>query len=142
MTKRIVSILIPYRLKGRSLSIYLQKRSDDMERLPSFFGFWGGGLEKDETPKEALIREIREELEVDLDPDEVLFFDHYEFLMSIKNVFLLDTPEEWEANVVVHEGDFGKWFGIEDALKLEKLIFEDKVVLNDMERKILEMPIR
>lgn len=140
--RRIVSVLIPYQLKKKELFVFLQKRSEDMERLPGYFGFWGGGLEKDETPEEGLRREIKEELEIDLDQRSVLFLNRYEFLGSIKHVYLLEAPEGWESKIVVHEGDYGKWFGIEEALLLDKLIFEDKVVLNDVERKLFGKPIR
>ena len=44
-----------------------------MERLPNYFGFWGGGTENNETPEEALLREIKEELVLDLDMASVIF---------------------------------------------------------------------
>ncbi len=140
--KRVVSILIPYRLKNKNLSVYLQKRSGDMERLPGFFGFWGGGIEVGETPEEGLHREIQEELEIDLKSGSATLFNKYEFLGSIKHVYLLEALEGWESKVVVHEGEYGKWFDLDEALKLDKLIFEDKVVLNDLERKLLNKPIK
>ncbi len=82
--KRIVSLLLPLRIKSDSISIFLQKRSADMEQLPNYFGFWGGGC----------------------------------------------------------EGDYGKWFTVAEALDRNDIIFEDKVVLQDLERMFLQQPVR
>lgn len=48
--------------------ILLQHRSDDAFRFPGMHGMFGGGLEPGETPEEALVREVREELGLELWP--------------------------------------------------------------------------
>ena len=59
MAVRDVSVFIFYSLTGH---ILLQHRTDDAIRLPGYWAFFGGGIEKGENPTEALKREIREEL--------------------------------------------------------------------------------
>ena len=59
MTVRDVSVFILYTSTGRLL---LQHRSNDASRLPSYWAFFGGGIEQGESPTEALKREILEEL--------------------------------------------------------------------------------
>ena len=59
MAVRDVSVFILYTSSGH---ILLQHRTDDAIRLPGYWAFFGGGIEKGENPTEALKREIREEL--------------------------------------------------------------------------------
>ena len=59
MAVRDVSLFILYTSSGH---ILLQHRTDDAVRLPGYWAFFGGGIEKGENPTEALKREIREEL--------------------------------------------------------------------------------
>ena len=59
MAIRNVSVLIFYTSMGH---ILLQHRTNDATRLPNFWAFFGGGIEEGESPKEALEREMREEL--------------------------------------------------------------------------------
>lgn len=140
--KRSGSILIPYKKQSDGIEVYLQKRSATMKTLPNYFGFWGGGLENNETPEAALVREVKEELDIDLDLSTVELFNRYEFLRSIKHVYIFEATDDWDQKIKVGEGDFGKWFLLEDAFKFDKIIFEDKVILNDLERIILQKSIR
>jgi 8-oxo-dGTP diphosphatase len=141
-TKRLISILLPFKVEGDKILVFLQKRSADMKTLPNHFGFWGGGCEGSETPEQGLIREMKEELDIDLDITTVELFNHYEFLRSIKNVYTFTPGDGWEDKIKVGEGDYGKWFTIEDALDRQDIIYEDKVVMIDLERYFLKKPIR
>lgn len=141
-SKRRISVFIPFQNSGSELRVYLQKRSADAEALPGNFGFWGGHAEKDEAPEEALAREIQEEMGISLDLRLVHYFDHYEFIRNIKDVYLLEVTDHWEDQIVIGEGDYGKWFLTSEVFDRQDIIFEDKVVINDLERLILKMPIR
>lgn len=110
--------------------------------LPNHFGFWGGGVESGETPEQGLIREVKEELGIDLDINSVELFNRYEFLGSIKNIYLLYPEEGWEASHIIGEGEFGQWFTVEEVFDRADIIYEDKVIINDLEREILKKPIR
>jgi mutator protein MutT len=59
MAVRDVSVFILYTPSGQ---ILLQHRTHDAARLPNCWSFFGGGIEKGESPTEALVREALEEL--------------------------------------------------------------------------------
>jgi mutator protein MutT len=140
--KRLVSIFLPIRIQGEEISVFLQKRSAEMKVLPNYFGFWGGGCEEGETPEQGLIREVKEELGIDLDIKHVELFNHYEFLGSIKNIYVYTPVKDWEQSHIIGEGEYVQWFKIGEALCREDIILEDKVVLNDLERRLLKQPIK
>lgn len=54
----------------------------------------------------------------------------------------IEAESGWEDQIVIGEGDYGRWFEVSGALERPDIIFEDKVVLNDLERLIIHMPIR
>jgi 8-oxo-dGTP diphosphatase len=60
--------------KGRVL---LQHRTDDAKWYPNHWGFFGGGIEPGETPEEAVMREAKEELGIEL--EELKLFRVYDF---------------------------------------------------------------
>jgi len=132
--QRFCSLFIPYTKKDAKILIYLQKRSKDAKRLPNFFGFWGGGLEKKETPKQALIREVKEEL--DYKPDNLHYFGEYSFARSKKFVFCSQVKDDFEKQIKILEGDYGKFFNKKQALTAKKIIEEDKVILRDLFKKL------
>ena len=59
MAVRDVSLLILYTSTGQ---ILLQHRTHDAFTLPNHWAFFGGGIEAEESPREALEREALEEL--------------------------------------------------------------------------------
>lgn len=140
--KRRVSIFIPLKKKENSISIFLQKRSEDAERLPGYFGFWGGGCEADESFEQGLIREVKEELGVVVKETEVEFFNHYEFLRTLANVYIYYPTETWEDTIKIGEGEFGKWFSPEETYAASDIIFSDKAIINDLEIKLLGKRIK
>ncbi len=56
------SVLVARDHRGRLL---VQHRTDDAPSWPGYWGLFGGGEEPGETPREALLRELREELDFD-----------------------------------------------------------------------------
>lgn len=140
--KRLISILLPIRIQDEGISVFLQRRSADMKVLPNHFGFWGGGCEERETPEQGLVREVKEELGIDLEIHQVELFNHYEFLSSIKNIYLFKPESNWERYHIIGEGDYGQWFTTDEALNREDIILEDKVILNDLERRLLKQKIK
>lgn len=132
--KRHHAVLIPYYIEGTEMFVYLQKRSEDMKALPGYFGFWGGGIEEGETEEEGLRREIKEELGMEI--QNYQFFAHYEFYGSVKEIFIMKVDDNFGEQVVIGEGDFGKFFAEPETVNEPKLLDEDRVVLRNLFGKI------
>jgi 8-oxo-dGTP diphosphatase len=85
--KEIAQVLL-FDRKGRLL-IYLRDNKPEIP-FPDHWDFFGGHREEGETPEQALVREVREELGVELDMWQ--FFRRYECLSgdaypNIKHIF-------------------------------------------------------
>jgi 8-oxo-dGTP diphosphatase len=98
MKHREISVIVFHDNKGNILIQDRHKHSKYGEK----YGFFGGGIEKGETPKQAIIREIREELNYPL--KDLKFFKKYhkelkEFNKSANlYVFLASLPGINEVN--------------------------------------------
>lgn len=133
MTHRRTSCFIPYRKSDTDrYEVFLQKRSKDAPRLPDYFGFFGGGIDGDETPEQALHREMQEELAYAT--EEVSFLGIYRD--NSLHAFSHKAPQNFEEQITVLEGDYGKWFSKEDCVAEIMLIDLDKIILADFFEKL------
>ncbi len=133
--RKIISVLIPYKITDGQILVYLQKRAKDRKRLPNFFGFFGGGAEDNETPEQVLVREIKEELDFTVSDYKLLENYHFDN-GSIMNVFTLPVSEDWENKIKVLEGDYGKFFNEQEIANEPLLIAHDKEILSNFFAKI------
>lgn len=129
LQKRRVSILIPYYVSEDGIRVFLQKRDKDAKRLPDYFGFFGGGIEEDESPESALKREIKEELGIEI--TDAKHFSRYEFYGSVLDVFTLPVQSDFGVKITLGEGQFGKFFNEGEILVEKLLIDQDKLILKN-----------
>ena len=103
------------------------------------FSFFGGKVENGESLKEALEREIKEELGVVL--------NNYNFLgtyQSFKdksitlNVYFTKVNNNFEKEIKVNEGEYGKIFSESEMLLESMLIENDKIILKDFYKLLRE----
>ena len=132
--KRKVSAIAPYKIEGGKVFIFLQKRDKDTKRDPGLFGFFGGGRENNETPEETLLREVKEEL--DFVPDNVNYFGKYILPKTIINIFTTKVDTNFENEIKILEGEYGKWFAENDFENEEDFISGDLKILEELYKKL------
>lgn len=116
MELRDVALLI---LKNAEGKILLQKRPKDANRFPDSWGLFGGGLKLDESPEEALRREVREELGLEI-VHFSLIGEHPYVLRELGErgrIFSFEAPFD-DSPLTLREGQEMSWFGPEEALRL------------------------
>ncbi len=128
-----VAIILFYDDKGNILFQNRKKISKHGEE----YGFFGGHIEGEESPKQTLIREIKEELNLkltDLRELELRFFKHFKVIIKKWNlevhnfVFIARIPDL--NKIKVHEGE-AEIIKFKDSFNL-KLVPGDKQILKEI----------
>ena len=124
MAKRDVSVFILYTTAGR---ILLQHRTPDAFSLPNYWAFFGGGIERGESPEQALEREALEELSYQVRNPRYLMAQTVRDSQdeSIKYVFVEQYQDQ---PLVLGEGQAMGWFSPDETYEL-KMIEHDRVVV-------------
>ena len=111
--------------------ILLSQRTAD-KSFPGQWEFPGGKIESSETAHEALIRELKEELGIDVD-NSYLFkrIEHYydTFKANIE-FFLVDS---WSGELSGEEGQLVRWFSAGD-LKDLPILDADNPVIEELQK--------
>jgi len=87
----------------------LAKRDYDSKSYPGLFEFPGGKVEKGETQKEALIRELKEELDIIVKEKDVIDFKnnteiHYVKDLDLEIFLTLFLVLEWDGEMKIKKG--------------------------------------
>lgn len=131
-----LSLIIFFDRNGKLL---LQDRKS-MSKHGEEWGYFGGKIDSGESPEEAIVREIKEELEFDL-KDFKFLKEYVAYAKLLKNgevaeinqhVFLKKINLDDFDSMVLHEGDGMKWFSIEEVKKLNMAGLDPKA-LEDFE---------
>ena len=113
--------------------ILLIKRSNYTKLFPEHWAFPGGRSEGEETPEQGLIREVKEETDLDFEPTELIKKGQYQ------DRELYRFYGNWSGEVKLQEEevtDF-QWFTYEEAIK-QKLAFDYHEVIEILhERELL-----
>jgi 8-oxo-dGTP diphosphatase len=98
----------------------LQLRSNTTKSCPNKWGLFGGGIEENETPLQAIIREINEELELELKIHEIELMFKTIYLNEEINIFKTKINKELQ-ELKLNEGKDMRYFTKEEILNLDNL---------------------
>lgn len=128
--------LIPYRFVDNHFEFYLSHRSKTAKQYPDYWSFWGGEIEGNETPEQALIREIQEELNW-TPRNYKLLGTYYDSMPNEKFIYFIKVETDFKKKIEIRESQGGGFF-TEDEIKKEKnIIPEDKKALFDLNKKLI-----
>ncbi|MBR9679101.1 MAG: NUDIX domain-containing protein [Nanoarchaeota archaeon] len=123
--KRNVALIVLYDDKKR---ILLQQRTEDASRLPGYIAFFGGGIEKGETPEDAVKRETLEELNYKLINPKIVLTKQQKGkdFDGTKHVFI----EKYDQNqqLILNEGRAMIWTHFDEIEHL-KIINHDREII-------------
>ena len=111
-------------LYDKDKKVLLQHRTKYTKRLPDHWAFFGGSVKKGETPKEAAIREVKEELDFVSKNPKLVMRQEYELNgeRKIKNVFVEQCDGKDSLNL--HEGQGLGWYDIDETEDLKMISHE------------------
>jgi 8-oxo-dGTP diphosphatase len=120
--------------------VLLQLRDEHAPTDPGEWAFFGGGMEEDESPKEAVRREAFEEIRLRVE-DPSLFCERRQPhpYFPTEYVFIVEVKEEDIQGLELHEGRDMDWFSVDDLPGLDmaehkKLVF--RLAMNYFENEL------
>ena len=104
-----LKIVVSIALINNYDQVLIAKRANN-KHLAGFWEFPGGKVEKDETPENALIREVKEELNVDINNKCIapLSFSEFDY-KNFHLLLLLYICRRWEGEPLTMEENELKW---------------------------------
>lgn len=113
---RTTVTLVLYNDEGKML---LEHRAENRFRYPNVWAMFGGGVDAGETLKQALCREIKEELNYDIkDPAQISV---QKLSDGVKYVFVEQYDVRQKLKLDSNESQGYGWFTLEEALKLDTI---------------------
>ncbi len=135
MTKVVGGVLI------KEQKLFLAKRAAELKNFPNYYEFPGGKIEDGETPKEALKRELKEELQIDVNIENIKSFKNNNHCHSVENNgkcidLTLFIVEKWtgqiELNTNIHSEI--KPIKLENINKIEGMIPGDQQMISSIKK--------
>jgi 8-oxo-dGTP pyrophosphatase MutT (NUDIX family) len=128
MELRNVAVILLY---NKDKEILLQHRAETAQRNPGFWAFFGGGIEKGETPLETVVRETFEELGYHLKNPKLMLVQTPPGARTM-HVFM----EQYDSSqkLVLNEGQDMKWISLPYPKDL-KISDYDKEALSYLDGK-------
>lgn len=115
-------LVVALALKAKSGAWLMHQRPQGKHHA-GLWEFPGGKVEPGETPEIALFREIKEELAIEVDPDDltpIAFASAPADERVQPIVILLYTCAQWCGEIAPQEGGDAQWFELKEIRKLPK----------------------
>ena len=115
MTDCVAALIVD---EDSRLCLQLRDERNDIF-FPGLWGLFGGSVESNETPSEALCREIEEELEIEISNFEKILtitvdFAHESLKGKKRHFFLVKVTQDQKKNMKLNEGQKFEFFDIKD----------------------------
>lgn len=95
--------------------VLLQQRPSNTKKMPNMWGATAGGVVAGETSVDGAVRELKEELGIDIIKDELVFIGSYKRINDFVNVFLCRKNIEISDMVLnFEEVQDVRWFSIKE----------------------------
>ena len=94
---------------------------------PNKWAIFGGGIEKKENPKETLIRELNEELNLSVDEKDLKLISKINLIF--KKHFIFKTKIKKNQKLTLREGSSMKFFSKKEILKQKNLYLPLRVFI-------------
>lgn len=126
----IISVIAPQKitLSGTLLEIkdkpgtfLWQLRTKDAPSNPGKITLFGGGMEAGESALDTVLREVQEELEIELDPNTVVGSYNYAAIKPEHYISATHFKDVDISNYVLHEGEAALELTLEELLKQDNL---------------------
>lgn len=116
--------------------ILLQLRDNNPEiAYPGYWGAIGGGIEPNETPLDAIEREIKEEINIKV--ENITYLEEINILEANRKLLLFRGEiDEKAENIFLTEGQEVRYFKIEDIEKIHAPDFFKEFILKNKEKII------
>jgi 8-oxo-dGTP diphosphatase len=105
---------------------------------PNCWDVLGGNVEENESPRQCIIREMKEELELEVDSKELHLFNTYDMSDRREHTFWKKTDLDIE-KTPLHEGQCLRWFSEEEVRNTpeDKIAFGFKPIILEFFEKAL-----
>lgn len=113
---RNVSIILLY---NDNLKMLLQHRDEGITILPGHWSFFGGKIEENETPEDAIRRETEEELEYKLIDPKLVMTEKFETDIYKITRYVYIEKYNPEIKPILHEGQGMDWYNYSDSENLK-----------------------
>lgn len=110
--------------------IILAKRSDTLLKYPGFYEFPGGKVEKNESLKQALKRELSEELRIDVEVDDIQDFENNVF-QNDKLILTIFIVKKWNKVITIDPKIHSemKIIDYQNLVAVDDLLYTDKQLI-------------
>ncbi|MDC3288491.1 NUDIX domain-containing protein [Candidatus Pelagibacter sp.] len=113
---------------------YLLQKRDNKKNIffPNFWGVFGGSVDPKESKKKAVIRELKEEISLEMHLKKKIFsiyFNSEIFKKKRDRTYYLCTFKSKNFKIVLNEGQKYKFFKIEEIKKLNIVPWDLKALL-------------
>ena len=132
MAVRNISVLVLY---NDQKEILLQHRSKDAARLPDYWAFFGGGIEGNETPEQAITREIIEELEYPVASPQLILAQKFTYKEDENTKYVFVEKYNPAHPLIQHEGQEMRWLKFEDLEEL-LIVDHDRIALLEIKKSL------